>query len=39
MIPKPKVVNGLTLVPPMKIEVSQLMDPAPPQSPLPSRGP
>ena len=28
MVPKPKVVNGqLTLVPPVKIEVSQLMDP------------
>jgi kynurenine formamidase len=35
MIPKPKMVNGqLTLVPPMKIELSQLMDPAAPQSPF-----
>jgi kynurenine formamidase len=35
MVPKPKFVNGqLTLVPPLKIEVSQLMDPAGPQSPF-----
>src|SRR5262245_56661327 len=35
MVPRPKLVNGqLTLVPPLKIEVSQLMDPAAPQSPF-----
>jgi kynurenine formamidase len=35
MLPKPKLVNGhLTLVPPVKIEVGQLMDPAAPQSPF-----
>jgi kynurenine formamidase len=35
MIPKQKYVDGhLTLVPPVKVEVSQLMDPAAPQSPL-----
>jgi hypothetical protein len=35
MIPKPKLVNGqLTLVAPLKIEVSHLMDPAGPQSPF-----
>ena len=35
MIPKPKFVNGhLTLVPPIKLEVSHLMDPAAPQSPF-----
>src|SRR5687767_3103869 len=35
MIPKPKLVNGqLTLVPPLKLEVSQLMDPTAPQSPF-----
>ena len=35
MVPKPKSVNGqLTLVPPVKMEVSQLMDPAAPQSPF-----
>jgi len=35
MIPKPKYVHGhLTLVPPVKLEVSQLMDPAAPQSPF-----
>jgi kynurenine formamidase len=35
MIPKPQYVNGhLTWVPPVKIEVSHLMDPAAPQSPV-----
>ena len=35
MVPKPKLVNGqLTMVPPLKIEVSHLMDPAAPQSPF-----
>jgi kynurenine formamidase len=35
MMPRPKLVNGqLTLVPPVKLEVSQLMDPAAPQSPF-----
>ena len=35
MIPKPKIVNGqLTLVPPVRMEVSHLMDPAAPQSPF-----
>src|SRR5215471_16853175 len=35
MIPKPKLVNGqLTLVQPVRIEVSHLMDPAAPQSPF-----
>jgi kynurenine formamidase len=35
LIPKPKYVNGqLKLVAPVKIEVSQLMDPAAPQSPF-----
>ncbi len=35
MLPKPQSVNGqLTLVPPIKIEVSHLMDPAAPQSPF-----
>jgi kynurenine formamidase len=35
MVPRPKFVNGqLTLVPPLKIEVSQLMDPSAPQSPF-----
>jgi kynurenine formamidase len=35
MMPKPKYVNGhLTLVPPVKVEVSHLMDPAAPQSPF-----
>jgi kynurenine formamidase len=35
MIPTPRYVNGhLMLVPPVKIEVSQLMDPAAPQSPF-----
>ena len=35
MVPKPKYVNGqLTLVPPVKVEVGQLMDPAAPQSPF-----
>jgi kynurenine formamidase len=35
LIPKPQLVNGhLILVPPVKIEVSQLMDPAAPQSPV-----
>jgi kynurenine formamidase len=35
MIPKPQYVNGhLTLVPPVKVEVSQLMDPMAPQSPF-----
>jgi kynurenine formamidase len=35
MIPKPKLVNGqLTLVPPLKFELSHVMDPAAPQSPF-----
>jgi kynurenine formamidase len=35
MLPKPKLVNGhITLVLPLKIEVSQVMDPAAPQSPF-----
>jgi hypothetical protein len=35
MMPKPQYVNGhLTLVPPVKVEVSQLMDPMAPQSPF-----
>jgi kynurenine formamidase len=35
MFPKPKLVNGqLVLVPPVKLEVSHLMDPAAPQSPF-----
>jgi kynurenine formamidase len=35
MLPKPKLVNGqLTLIPPVKLEVSHLMDPAAPQSPF-----
>lgn len=35
MIPRPKVVNGqLTLVPPLRLEVSHVMDPAAPQSPF-----
>ena len=35
MFPKPKLVNGqLTLVPPLKFEVSHFMDPAAPQSPF-----
>ena len=35
MLPKPQYVHGqLTLVPPIKVEVSQLMDPAAPQSPF-----
>jgi kynurenine formamidase len=35
MVPKPKIVNGqIALVPPLKFEVSQLMDPAAPQSPF-----
>jgi kynurenine formamidase len=35
MLPKPQYMNGhLTLVPPVKVEVSQLMDPAAPQSPF-----
>src|SRR5215475_13871678 len=35
MIPKPKLVNGqLTLVPPLRFEVSHVMDPASPQSPF-----
>lgn len=35
MIPKPKLINGqLTLVPPLRFEVSQIMDPAAPQSPF-----
>jgi kynurenine formamidase len=35
MLPKPQYANGqLTLVPPIKIEVSHLMDPAAPQSPV-----
>lgn len=35
LLPKPKFVNGqLVLTPPLKIEVSQLMDPAAPQSPF-----
>jgi kynurenine formamidase len=35
MVPKPKNVNGqITLVPPFKVEVSQLMDPRAPQSPF-----
>jgi kynurenine formamidase len=35
MMPKPRSVNGqLTLVPPVKVEVSQLMDPTAPQSPF-----
>jgi kynurenine formamidase len=35
MVPKPKLVNGqLTMVPPLKIEVSHLMDPVAPQSPF-----
>jgi kynurenine formamidase len=38
MIPKPKYVNGhLTLVQPVKIEVSQVMDPAAPQSTVAGR--
>ena len=35
MLPRPQSVNGhLTMVPPVKIEVSKLMDPAAPQSPF-----
>jgi kynurenine formamidase len=35
MVPRPQYVNGhLTLVSPVKVEVSQLMDPAAPQSPF-----
>jgi kynurenine formamidase len=35
MVPKPQFVHGhLTLVPPVKVEVSHLMDPAAPQSPF-----
>jgi kynurenine formamidase len=35
MMPKPRYVNGhLTLVPPFKVEVGQLMDPMAPQSPF-----
>ena len=35
MVPKPQFVRGhLTLVPPVKVEVSHLMDPAAPQSPF-----
>jgi kynurenine formamidase len=35
LVPKPQYVNGhLTLVPPVKVEVSHLLDPAAPQSPF-----
>src|SRR4029450_11652334 len=35
LVPKPQYVNGhLTLVPPVKVEVSHLLDPTAPQSPF-----